>query len=75
MVMGGPYFSPFLLNVIYAHAGRHISDNDPLYVWVGRGGILEEGETPPHPRIGSGKSTHSHRPRFTDPWRETMCRW
>jgi hypothetical protein len=37
MVMGGPYFSPFLLNVIYAHAGRHISDNDPLYVWVGQG--------------------------------------
>lgn len=37
MVMGGPYFSTFLLNVIFAHASRHIPDTDPLYVRVGQG--------------------------------------
>ena len=37
MVMGGPYFSSFLLNVIFAHASRHIPDNDPLYSQIGQG--------------------------------------
>ncbi|KAF2755984.1 hypothetical protein EJ05DRAFT_84599 [Pseudovirgaria hyperparasitica] len=29
--LGGPYFSPFLLNVIYAHAGRHMDPNDARF--------------------------------------------
>ncbi len=37
MALGGPYFSPFLLNVIYAHASRHANDNDPRFAEVGRG--------------------------------------
>ena len=35
--MGGPYFSSFLLNVIFAHASRHIPDDDRLYARVGQG--------------------------------------
>lgn len=31
MVLKGPYFSQFLLHVIYAHASRHIQPTDPLY--------------------------------------------
>ncbi|KAK4936287.1 hypothetical protein LTR10_022815 [Elasticomyces elasticus] len=31
MVLKGPYFSDFLLSVIYAHAARHIQPSDPNY--------------------------------------------
>ena len=40
MALGGPYFSPFLLNVIYAHACRHIDTEDPNYEVVGRGEVF-----------------------------------
>lgn len=37
MALGGPYFSPFLLNVIYAHACRHVKSDDPRFVGFDRG--------------------------------------
>ncbi|KAH8894379.1 hypothetical protein GQ53DRAFT_717109 [Thozetella sp. PMI_491] len=37
MVLGGPYFSPFLLNVIYAHACRHTRQDDPRFAMFDRG--------------------------------------
>ena len=37
MALGGPYFSQFLLNVIYAHASRHVPEHDPIYAQVGQG--------------------------------------
>lgn len=35
--MKGPYFSEFLLNVIYAHASRHIQPSDLRYLILQRG--------------------------------------
>ncbi|KAH7120507.1 putative CHA4 activatory protein [Dactylonectria macrodidyma] len=37
MALGGPYFSAFLLNVIYAHAGRHVKPDDARFVGFDRG--------------------------------------
>ncbi|KAH6962615.1 fungal-specific transcription factor domain-containing protein [Ilyonectria sp. MPI-CAGE-AT-0026] len=37
MALGGPYFSPFLLNVIYAHACRHVKADDARFVGFDRG--------------------------------------
>lgn len=31
MALDGPYFSPFLLNVLYAHACRHIKPEDTRF--------------------------------------------
>ena len=31
MALGGPYFSPFLLYTIYAHAARHLDVDDPRF--------------------------------------------
>ena len=31
MALDGPYFSPFLLNVLFAHACRHTKPTDPRY--------------------------------------------
>lgn len=31
MALGGPYFSVFLLNVIFAHGCRHMPDDDPRF--------------------------------------------
>jgi hypothetical protein len=31
MALGGPYFSPLLLNTIYAHAARHADRNNPIF--------------------------------------------
>lgn len=40
MALGGPYFSQFLLNVIFAHASRHLDPEDRIYQEVGRGDIF-----------------------------------
>lgn len=40
MATGGPYFNKFLLNVIYAHASRHVPEIDPIYSQVGQGEIF-----------------------------------
>lgn len=37
MALGGPYFSPFLLNVMYAHACRHVKADDPRFSSFGQG--------------------------------------
>ena len=37
LALGGPYFSPFLLNVILAHASRHTKDDDPKFARLERG--------------------------------------
>ena len=37
MALGGPYFSPFLLNAIFAHACRHTKDEDPRFAGAERG--------------------------------------
>lgn len=37
MALGGPYFSPFLLYTLYAHASRHASADDPRFRDIGRG--------------------------------------
>lgn len=37
LALGGPYFSPFLLNVIFAHACRHMKDDDPKFASLERG--------------------------------------
>lgn len=37
LALGGPYFSPFLLNVILAHASRHTKDDDPKFASLERG--------------------------------------
>jgi len=37
MAIGGPYFSPFLLNVIYAHASRHVPEDDTILDDLSRG--------------------------------------
>lgn len=37
MALGGPYFSLFLLNVIFAHACRHMPDDDPRFAPYERG--------------------------------------
>ncbi|KAI9928606.1 hypothetical protein MW887_001821 [Aspergillus wentii] len=37
MALGGPYFSRFLLNVIFAHACRHMPENDPRFAPFERG--------------------------------------
>lgn len=37
MALGGPYFSPFLLNVIYAHACRHVKADDARFAGFDRG--------------------------------------
>lgn len=42
MVLKGPYFSDFLLYVIYAHASRHIQPNDPRYPRLLQGELFLE---------------------------------
>jgi len=42
MVMKGPYYSDFLLFVIYSHASRHIQPSDPRYVVLQQGEIFLE---------------------------------
>lgn len=37
MALGGPYFSPFLLNVIFAHACRHMPEDDVRFAPFKRG--------------------------------------
>lgn len=37
MALGGPYFSRFLLNVIFAHACRHMPENDHRFASFERG--------------------------------------
>lgn len=37
MALGGPYFSRFLLNVIFAHACRHMPENDHRFAAFDRG--------------------------------------
>lgn len=37
MALGGPYFSMFLLYVMFAHAGRHIRLSDPRFPDFGQG--------------------------------------
>lgn len=37
MALGGPYFSQFLLNTIFAHASRHTKDEDPRFAGAERG--------------------------------------
>lgn len=37
MALGGPYFSPFLLNCIYAQACRHAGSDDPRFCGFDRG--------------------------------------
>lgn len=37
LALGGPYCSPFLVNVILAHACRHLKDDDPRYTSLERG--------------------------------------
>jgi hypothetical protein len=37
MAVGGPYFSPFLLNVIYAHACRHAKPDDQRFTRYNNG--------------------------------------
>ena len=37
MALGGPYFSPFLLNVIFAHASRHVKPEDSHFAKLERG--------------------------------------
>ncbi|KAJ5820368.1 hypothetical protein N7474_005959 [Penicillium riverlandense] len=37
MALNGPYFSPFLLNAIFAHASRHTKDEDPRFAGAERG--------------------------------------
>ncbi|KAJ5624418.1 hypothetical protein N7510_000727 [Penicillium lagena] len=37
MALSGPYFSPFLLNAIFAHASRHTKDEDPRFAGAERG--------------------------------------
>ncbi|PLB53497.1 hypothetical protein P170DRAFT_400774 [Aspergillus steynii IBT 23096] len=40
MALGGPYFSLFLLNVIFAHACRHMPDDDPRFAPFDRGDLF-----------------------------------
>lgn len=40
MVLKGPYFSEFLLFVIYSHASRHIQPTDPSYTVLDHGEIF-----------------------------------
>lgn len=42
MALGGPYFSPFLLNVIFAHACRHMPDDDHRFFQFQRGEFFLE---------------------------------
>lgn len=42
MVMKGPYYSDFLLFVIYSHASRHIQSSDPRYAALQQGEIFLE---------------------------------
>ncbi|KAK5735753.1 hypothetical protein LTR17_007925 [Elasticomyces elasticus] len=35
--LGGPYFSPFLLTVLFSHACRHTRADDPLFAKFGKG--------------------------------------
>ena len=60
MALGGPYFSLFLLYVLFAHAGRHIRDDDPRFPTFNKGEhfimkakqlLLDEMETPKIPTI------------------------
>ncbi|QRD83688.1 nitrogen assimilation transcription factor nirA [Aspergillus flavus] len=37
MALGGPYFSRFLLNVVFAHACRHMPEDDPRFSQFERG--------------------------------------
>lgn len=37
LALGGPYCSPFLLNVIFAHACRHIKDDEVKFAGLERG--------------------------------------
>jgi hypothetical protein len=37
MALDGPYFSPFLINVLYAHACRHTKPDDPRFSNYARG--------------------------------------
>lgn len=37
MALDGPYFSPFLLNVLYAHACRHQKADDPRFAHYAQG--------------------------------------
>ncbi|OBT70731.1 hypothetical protein VF21_10138 [Pseudogymnoascus sp. 05NY08] len=37
MAIGGPYYSEFLLMSIYALAARHVDENDPRFLDIGRG--------------------------------------
>lgn len=40
MVLKGPYFSDFLLYVIYSHASRHVQPTDPRYAALKHGEIF-----------------------------------
>ncbi|KAJ5100573.1 hypothetical protein N7456_006625 [Penicillium angulare] len=37
LALGGPYFSPFLLNVMFAHACRHTKDDDTRFFPLNKG--------------------------------------
>lgn len=40
MALGGPYFSTFLLYVMFAHAGRHIRADDERFVGFDKGELF-----------------------------------
>lgn len=65
MALGGPYFSLFLLYVLFAHAGRHIRDDDPRFPTFNKGEhfimkakqlLLDEMETPRSDNSGTSVS-------------------